>query len=96
MSDTPIYDEIDKPTPIYGSITGENPVTEIKQPSSNVPQPKVVAATIGAGVGSAVGEIIVWVVEASASIDIPSNVEFAIGVVLTAGLAFVGGYFKRN
>lgn len=26
MSDSPIFDEIDKPTPIYGSITGETPV----------------------------------------------------------------------
>lgn len=60
------------------------------------PQPKVVAATIGAGVGSAVGEIIVWIVEASANIDVPSNVEFAVGVVLTAGLAFLAGYYKKN
>lgn len=95
MSDTPIFDEIDKPTPIYGSITGENTVVEDQKPSAK-PQPKVVAATVGAGVGSAIGEIITWAIEATANIDIPSNVEFAIGVVLTAGLAFVGGYFKKN
>jgi len=69
---------------------------EYRESVSKTPQPKVVAATIGAGVGSAIGEIITWVVEASARIDIPDNVELAIGVVLTAGLAFLAGYFKKN
>lgn len=60
------------------------------------PQPKVIAATIGGGVGTAIGTIAVWIIEATANIDIPNEVELAIGVVLTAGLAFVGGYFKKN
>lgn len=81
MSDTPIFDNVD---------------AERAAEPSKAPQPKVVAATVGAGVGSAVGEIVVWIVEASAAIDIPANVELAIGVVLTAGLAFVGGYWKKN
>lgn len=76
-------------TPIYDSLT--NP-----EPESAKPQPKVVAATIGGGVGTAVGEILVWIIEASAGIDIPEGVQLAIGVVLTTVLAFVGGYFKRN
>lgn len=105
MSDSPIYDDMKnaenepiyrgviKPEPIIGPITGENDT--VNQPSSK-PQAKVVAATVGAGVGSATGEVLVWIIEASAGIDIPNNVEFAIGVILTAGLAFIGGYFKRN
>ena len=76
-------------TPIYDSLT--NP-----EPESTKPQPKVVAATIGGGVGTALGEILTWIIEASAGIDIPEGVELAIGVVLTTLLAFVGGYFKRN
>lgn len=60
------------------------------------PQPKVIAATIGGGVGTAIATITVWIIEANANIDIPNEVELAIGVVLTAGLAFVGGYFKKN
>jgi hypothetical protein len=76
-------------TPIYDNLN--KPTVP-----SKTPQPKVVAATVGAGVGSAIGEIITWAVEATAQIDIPSNVELAIGVVLTAGLAFIGGYFKKN
>lgn len=60
------------------------------------PQPKVIAASIGAGVGYATGEIITYVIEATASIDIPANVEQAIGLVLTAGFAFLSGYVKKN
>ena len=86
MSDN-IYENLANERKLRGAHVAED---------SKAPQPKVVAATVGAGVGSAIGEIAVWIVEASASIDVPTNVEFAIGVVLTAGLAFVGGYWKKN
>lgn len=80
MSETPIYDNMN---------SGEKSVNK-------TPQPKVVAATIGGGVGTAISTIGIWIIEASANIDIPNEVELAIGVVITAGLAFVGGYFKKN
>lgn len=76
-------------TPIYDNV-GNIPTP------SKTPQPKVVAAAVGAGVGSAIGEITTWIIEASAGIDIPANVELAIGVVLTAGLGFLAGYVKKN
>lgn len=76
-------------TPIFDKMN-QPEKTDLK------PQPKVIAATIGGGVGTAVGTIAVWIIEASAHIDIPNEVELAIGVVLTAGLAFVSGYFKKN
>jgi len=77
-------------------LAAEKPVTtDANGVPTSAPQPKVVAATVGAGVGTALGVIGVWVVEASVGIDIPEGVELAVGVVLTAGLAFVGGYFKR-
>ena len=79
MSETPIYDNLNTPKPVY-----------------KTPQPKVVAATVGAGVGAAIGNIIVWIVEAAANIDIPDSVELSIGVVITAALAFVAGYVKKN
>lgn len=85
-SDTPIYDKV---------VNGDVKNVE-KNVSSSVPKPKVYAATAGAGVGSALGTIIVWVINASTGVEIPDGVELAIGVVLTAGLAFVGGYFKRD
>ena len=76
-------------TPIYDNLNTPKPVDK-------TPQPKVVAATIGAGVGAAIGNIIVWIVEAAAKIDIPDSVELSIGVVITAALTFVAGYVKKN
>lgn len=80
MSDTPIYDELNS-----------HP-----EPVSAKPQPKVVAATVGAGVGSAVATIVVWIVNISAAVEVPEGVELALGIVLTAALAFVGGYWKKQ
>lgn len=91
MSDTPFFDEQNE---AHGTFPEELPV-EPETPSK-VPQPKVIAATTGAGVGVALGTVITWIVEASAGIDIPDGVELAIGVIFTAGLAFVGGYWKKN
>ena len=84
--DTPIYDKV-----ANGDVEGvENNV------SSAVPKGKVVAATVGAGVGSALANIIVWWVELAANIDIPNEVSLSIGIVITAGLSFAGGYFKKD
>lgn len=57
--------------------------------------PKVTYATGGAAVGSAISTVAVWIVEASAGLDVPEQVELAIGVILTAGLAFLAGWVKR-
>ena len=59
------------------------------------PQPKVVASTAGAGVGVAISEIGIWVVEQTAHIDIPAGIETAITIVVSAGLGFLAGYIKR-
>lgn len=64
--------------------------------TDNRPTPKVWSATVGAGVGSALATIIVWVVNVATGVDVPETVELASGVVLTAGLAFVGGHWKRD
>lgn len=58
--------------------------------------PKVTYATGGAAVGSAVSTVAVWIVEATARIDVPEQVELAFGVILTAGLAFLAGWAKRS
>lgn len=56
--------------------------------------PKVTYATGGAAVGSAVSTVAVWVVEATAGIDVPEQVELALGVIIAAGLAFLAGWAK--
>lgn len=84
MSDYPVHEEPQKPV-----------TTDAEGNPTQTPQPKVIAATVGAGVGTALGVIAVWAFEATTGTDVPEGVELAVGVVLTAGLAFVGGYFKR-
>lgn len=92
--ETPIFDGIqknyEKPEPILG------PITPVENENSGRPQPKVVAATIGASVGAAISQIIVWLAEITTRVDIPTEVEASFTVVVTALLAFVSGYFKRN
>lgn len=58
--------------------------------------PKVTYAAGGAAVGSAVSTVAVWIVQASTGIIVPEHVELAFGVILTAGLAFTAGWFKRE
>lgn len=82
MGDTPIFDSMNTPNE--------------SEPVDNTPRPKVIAATAGAGVGSALATITVWIVNATTNVVVPEGVELALGIVLTAGLAFVGGYWKRD
>ena len=78
-------------TPIFDEMV----TTDAGNRKTAAVQPKVAAATVGAGVGVALSTIVVWVIEATAVIDIPESVELAGGVVVTAGLSFLAGYFKR-
>lgn len=59
----------------------------VDQPTS-APTEKVVAGTVGA----AASQVVVWVVESLANIDIPTPVELAAAVLFT----FAAGYFKRD
>jgi hypothetical protein len=67
---------------------------EAGQPTSK-PQPKVIAATVGAGVGAAASTILFYLIELWSSVDVPEVVEGAGLVLITAGLGFVAGYIKR-
>lgn len=62
---------------------------------TNKPQPKVLAATAGAGVGAAAGTVVNYLIETIAQIDLPDTVEGAILVLVSAGVAFAAGYIKR-
>ena len=59
------------------------------------PQPKVIAATAGAGVGAAVSTLAIYLVETLGKIDLPDAVEGAVLVLVSAGVAFLAGYIKR-
>lgn len=82
-------------TPIYDNMSNE-PEHEPRTPETGAPEPKVVAATVGAGVGSALATVVVWLTGAISGVVVPEAVELAVGVILTAALAFVGGYWKRS
>lgn len=71
------------------------PQTRAEARASRNVNPKVTYAAGGAAVGSAVSTIAVWIINATAGVTVPQEVELALGVVLTAGLAFVGGWYKR-
>jgi hypothetical protein len=64
------------------------------QPTAT-PQPKVVAATVGAGVGAALSTVIVYLVETIGRTDLPDAVEGATAVLVSAAVAFGAGYLKR-
>lgn len=81
---TPIFDGVSKPvtTDEQGGVTNE-------------PQPKVLAATAGAGVGAAVSTIAIYLIETLGNVDLPDVVEGAALVLISAGVAFAAGYIKR-
>lgn len=58
-------------------------------------RPKVKASAAGAGVGVAVGEILIYLVERTGE-DLPTTIEAAVVLVVSAGLAFLAGYFKQG
>lgn len=59
------------------------------------PQPKVIAATAGAGVGAALSTIIIYLIESLGRIELPEAVQGAALVLVSAGIAFLAGWVKR-
>jgi hypothetical protein len=59
--------------------------------STTKPHRKVVAATIGSGVGSAVTIILLWILT-EAKVTTPPEVAVAISLIVSAACAFAAGY----
>ena len=72
-----------------------NVTTDENGAVTSEPQPKVIAATAGAGVGAATSTIIIYLIETLGRIDLPAAVEGAALVLVSAGVAFLAGYIKR-
>lgn len=62
---------------------------------TTTPQPKVIAAAIGAGVGGAISTVGIYAFEQLTAVDLPTTVEGAILTLVTAAVAFAAGYIKR-
>lgn len=73
----------------------ENVTTDEFGGITSRPQPKVLAATAGAGVGAAISTIAVYLIESLGKIDLPEAVDGAILVLVSAGVAFLAGWIKR-
>lgn len=62
---------------------------------NNPINPKVPSAAVGGGVGVALGELAVYLIERLSG-DLPVGVEAAVVIVAAAALAFVGGYVRSD
>ena len=72
----------------------DNITTDASGQPTAQPQPKVLAATAGAGVGAAVTTLAIYLIEALGRIDLPDAVEGAALVLISAGVGFLAGYIK--
>lgn len=57
--------------------------------------PKVTASVGGGGAGVAISTILVWLLTSN-GVDVPEPVASAIGALITAGLASIAAYRKRD
>ncbi|GAA5205879.1 hypothetical protein [Microbacterium kyungheense] len=73
----------------------KNVTTDEAGTATGKPQPKVLAATAGAGVGAAAGTVVNYLIETLTHVNLPDTVEGAILVLVSAGVAFAAGYVKR-
>lgn len=91
MSDSPIYDNVEKPTPIYGSVTGENKT--VNEPEEDKTSLKPVAKVAAAGIAGAITVLVVFAVNLIwPDVEIPNEVAAA----FTAIVAFAAGYIKKS
>lgn len=73
----------------------ENVTTDAHGFVTSTPQPKVLAATAGAGVGAAISTIAIYLIETLGRVDLPDVVEGAALTLVSAGVAFLAGYIKK-
>ena len=68
---------------------------EIPDPNrapSAAPTPKVLAQAGGAGIGGAIGAVVVWAL-AQAGVDVPPEIGIAISTICSVVIGFAAGYF---
>lgn len=80
-------------TPIHE--THKSVTTDAHGGPTNTPQSKVVASTVGAGIGAALTTITVYLIESLGGIALPEEVKGAAVTLISAGVAFLAGYIKR-
>lgn len=89
MSDTPFFDEQNEEK---GTFPDE---LELVVEPDKTPQPKVIAATAGSAVGGAAALILAWIL-GMMGVEMPTEVQGAVSILLVAVFTFVAGYWKKN
>lgn len=59
---------------------------------SAAPQPKVIAGTAGAGLGSAIGLVLPWLVKVAFGVEMPPEVAVGFAGILSVIGTFAAGY----
>lgn len=72
-------------------VPGELLEVPNRSPSA-APTPKVLAQAGGAGVGGAIGAVVVWAL-AQAGVDAPPEIGIAISTICSVVIGFAAGYF---
>lgn len=72
--------------------TKNSSVVIVNRPATDI-EPKVTAATVGAGAGGALAELLLWWTETHLSLDLPDG---PIYVLIPLLFAFIAGYMKRS
>ncbi len=76
---------------VIGGAPASGPMT-----ATSMPKTKVVAATGGAAVGSALSVVVLWILQSALAqlhIEVPPSVLDAITAIFTAGSTFAAGYY---
>lgn len=59
---------------------------------SSAPAPKVIASAGGAGLGGAIGAVVVWAMGAG-GLDVPPEIGIALSTICSILVSFAAGYF---
>lgn len=78
-----------------------DPDGELEPANTTTPEPKVVAATTGAGAGVVIAGFLLWLIDSYVVTpghvgDLPGEVTGLVTLAVSAGVAFVAGYLARH
>lgn len=76
--------------PLYNDVPPAG--AEANRSPSAAPTPKVLAGSAGAGLGGAVGAVVVWALGA-AGLSVPPEIGIAISTICSVLIGFAAGYF---
>lgn len=78
-----------------------DPLGQLAPAVTSAPEPKVVAATTGAGAGVVIAGFLLWLIDSYMVTpghvgDLPGSVTGLVTFAVSAGVAFIAGYLARH